>query len=293
LIVGSALLARRNMVLGRGDQQGGWRVAVALIVVNVARWVFSAHHVPDYPQEQDAILDAIGRAMLPAAIVWLAYLGIEPWIRRHWPTSLISWSRLLSGAIRDPLVGRDVLIGLAFGVGSALVPAFSEQVLTPLAGGVPAPDFNGVWALTTPRYAVALLIGGVSNALFNSLLLMVLYVVLRRLLRRPWLAAALVMALLALVIGAENGLADGAPVIALIVMLAVLMLLPLVRYGLLPFAVSFFSRQVLVGSPLTTDLGVWYATATWIVGATIIGLAVLAFKYSRAGAPTFGRLLEE
>jgi len=57
--------------------------------------------------------------------------------------------------------------------------------------------------------------------------------------------------------------------------------------------VSFFSRQVLVGSPLTTDLGVWYATATWIVGATIIGLAVLAFKYSRAGAPTFGRLLEE
>ena len=30
-------------------------------------------------------------------IVWLAYLGIEPWIRRHWPTSLISWSRLLVG----------------------------------------------------------------------------------------------------------------------------------------------------------------------------------------------------
>jgi len=57
--------------------------------------------------------------------------------------------------------------------------------------------------------------------------------------------------------------------------------------------VSFFSRQVLVGSPLTTDLGAWYATATWIVGATIIGLAILAFKHSRAGAPTFGRLLEE
>ena len=30
-----------------------------------------------------------------AGIVWLAYLGIEPWIRRHWPTSLISWTRLL------------------------------------------------------------------------------------------------------------------------------------------------------------------------------------------------------
>ena len=116
--------------------------------------------------------------------MWLAYLGIEPWIRRHWPASLISWSRLLSGAVRDPLVGRDVLIGLAFGAGTALVPELSEQVLTSVSGGVPTPDFNGVWALTTPRYAFAMVVGGVSNALFNSLLLMVLYVVLRRLLRR-------------------------------------------------------------------------------------------------------------
>ena len=44
-------------------------------------------------------------------------------------------------------------------------------------------------------------------------------------------------------------------------------MLPLVRFGLLPFAVSFFSRQVLVDSPLTADLGAWYATPTWIVGA--------------------------
>jgi hypothetical protein len=249
--------------------------------------------VPDYPVEQDAILDAIGRALLPAGIVWLAYLGIEPWIRRHWPTSLISWSRLLAGAVRDPLVGRDMLIGLAFGVGTALIPTLSQQVLLSMAGGVPAPDFSGVWALSTPRYAVSLVVGGVSNALFNSLLLMVLYVVLRRLLRRPWLAAVLVMALLALVIGAEEGLDGSRIALAVIVLMAVLILLPLVRFGLLPFAVSFFSRQILVGSPLTADLGAWYATATWIIGATVIGLAILAFKHSRAGAPTFGRLLEE
>ncbi|HWJ56413.1 MAG TPA: serine/threonine-protein kinase [Vicinamibacterales bacterium] len=291
LIVGSVLLARRNMVLGRGDQQGGWRVAAALAVLVVLRWAFWAHHVPDYPIEQDAILDAIGRGLLPAGIVWLAYLGIEPWIRRHWPASLISWSRMLTGAIRDPLVGRDVLIGLAFGVGTALIPTLSQQLLV-LTGGVPAPDFNGVWALTTPRYVFASLIGGVSNALFNALLLMVLYVVLRRLLRRPWLAAVLVMALLALVIGAENGV-DGRAALAVVVTMGVLMLLPLVRFGLLPFAVSFFSRQVLVDCTLTTDLGAWYATPTWIVGGTIVGLAIVAFKHSRAGVPTFGRLLEE
>jgi serine/threonine-protein kinase len=294
LLLGSTLLARRNMVLGRGDRQGGWRVAVALGALNVARWAFSAHHVPDYPLEQDAFLDAIGRALLPSAIVWLAYLGIEPWIRRHWPASLISWSRLLGGSFRDPLVGRDVLIGLAFGVGSAVLPTVGEWLLTTMSGAPLAPDFDGVWALTTPLYAVATLIGSVSNALFNVLLLTLLYVVFRRLLPRTWLAAIVSMLILGLVIGAQSTFSSGAlGATAIIATLAVLMLLPLIRYGLLAFAVSFFSRQALVSSLLTSDLGAWYATQTWIVGSALVGLTVAAFVYSRAGAPTFGRLLEE
>jgi hypothetical protein len=32
-------------------------------------------------------------------------------VRRRWPARLISWSRLLAGGFRDPLVGRDVLVG--------------------------------------------------------------------------------------------------------------------------------------------------------------------------------------
>jgi hypothetical protein len=73
----------------------------------------------------------------------------------------------------------------------------------------------------------------------------------------------------------------------------VLIVLPLVRFGLLPFAVSFFSRQVLVNSTLTADLGAWYATPTWILGTVLIGLTLAALLQSRAGAPIFGGLLEE
>jgi hypothetical protein len=32
-------------------------------------------------------------------------------VRRRWPATLVSWSRLLAGRFRDPLVGRDVLAG--------------------------------------------------------------------------------------------------------------------------------------------------------------------------------------
>jgi len=45
-----------------------------------------------------------------AALVWLLYTGLEPYVRRRWPSSIISWSRVLTGQFRDPLVGRDVLI---------------------------------------------------------------------------------------------------------------------------------------------------------------------------------------
>jgi serine/threonine-protein kinase len=295
LIGGSALLARRNVVLGRGDRRGAWRVASALAVLVVVRWLCTAHHVGDYPLEQDALLDTIARAMLPAGIVWLAYVGIEPWIRRHWPASLISWSRLLGGSFRDPLVGRDVLIGLAFGLGSALVPPGIERLGRAFGGGgASAPDFNGVWGLTTPSFMIATVLGGVSNALFNVLLLTLLYIVFRRLVPRPWLAGVLSIVALALIIGAQDTLGDNRFVAAaLLVTMSTLIMLPLIRFGLLPFMISFFSRQVVVNTAFTADLGAWFAAPTWIVGTLLIGLTVAAFLQSRAGAPTFGRLLEE
>ena len=48
-----------------------------------------------------------------------------------------------------------------------------------------------------------------------------------------------------------------------------------------------------MANTLTADLGAWYAGPTWVIGAAVTGLAVAAFLNSRAGAPTFGRLLEE
>ena len=36
-------------------------------------------------------------------------------MRRRWPATLVSWSRLLAGGLRDPLVGRDVLAGCLIG----------------------------------------------------------------------------------------------------------------------------------------------------------------------------------
>ena len=61
---------------------------------------------------------AAGLALLWGGFTWLIYIGLEPYVRRVWPRTLISWTRLLSGQVRDPLVGRDVLIGMLVGVWS-------------------------------------------------------------------------------------------------------------------------------------------------------------------------------
>ena len=37
-------------------------------------------------------------------------------MRRYWPAGMISWSRLIAGDWRDPLVGWHVLAGVACGV---------------------------------------------------------------------------------------------------------------------------------------------------------------------------------
>ena len=52
-----------------------------------------------------------GHALLISVLVAVQYLAIEPYFRRLWPKLLGSWVRILDGRFRDPLVGRDVLLG--------------------------------------------------------------------------------------------------------------------------------------------------------------------------------------
>ena len=49
-------------------------------------------------------------------LIWTIYLALEPLVRRHWPQVLVSWTNVLTGRAADPVVGRDVLIGVALGV---------------------------------------------------------------------------------------------------------------------------------------------------------------------------------
>ena len=169
-----------------------------------------------------------------------------------------------------------------------------RYVILQVTGTSAGPMLNGVPQLTSARYVVAAMIVAPTNALTNGVLIALLYVMLRRLLRRPVLAATAVMLIFALLVGAAESFSANPwlnPV--LITGFSVVILLPLVRFGLVPFMVGFGIHQLMATTALTTDLGTWYAPPTWVVAGAVVALALTAFVQSRAGAPLFGRLLED
>ena len=96
-------------------------------------WVIAAHHVPDVNTEMNFFARNMGPVLVVAAVGWLMYTALEPYVRRFWPDGILGWTRLMSGHIRDPRVGRDVLIGCAIAVGLALAEAL-YHLLPPLFG---------------------------------------------------------------------------------------------------------------------------------------------------------------
>ena len=81
---------------------GGILVGTLAILSGMLR----AHHVPIAIAELEWLLFTAGLALLWGGFAWLIYISLEPHLRRVWPRTLISWTRLLSGQVRDPLVGR-------------------------------------------------------------------------------------------------------------------------------------------------------------------------------------------
>ena len=125
-----AYLARRNLRLGRGDRRGASRFAAAVFAISAAAWIFGGTHVAS-SAEFGLIVMRVGWSLFLAGAVWMVYVAVEPYVRKYWPGVLIGWSRLLAGRWQDPLVGRDILVGVVFvAVGAICRATCREQPRT-------------------------------------------------------------------------------------------------------------------------------------------------------------------
>ena len=106
----AALLALRNLRLGRGDRRGAMRLSLFILAAGLVSNALATGDLQVLSRGQAITI------FVPA-LVWLLYIALEPHLRRVWPETMIGWSRLLAGGVRDPLVGRDVLVGVLVAIG--------------------------------------------------------------------------------------------------------------------------------------------------------------------------------
>jgi hypothetical protein len=293
LMIAAVLIARYNLRAQRADRRGAARLAMFVMIGYALTWVLSAHHVPDVQQELNGFVAFYGSVLVAAGALWVIYLALEPYVRRFWPDGILGWTRLMSGYVRDPRVGRDVLIGCVVAVGLSLNQALSH-LLPPLVGRPPAiPTFQsrvsvlaGTASLTGTMFD--LVVSGIFVAMFTVLG----YVLLRLALRRVSWAIAAAVVLFALV-QAQQVVNSTAPVWIAIAGQAVLIAIVttvVVRYGLLVSAVGSGVANILEAVPMTASLGHWTATTSNLAIAVVLAITFFGFYASRAGQPLFGNL---
>ncbi|WP_305068768.1 serine/threonine-protein kinase [Luteitalea sp. TBR-22] len=259
------LRAWTNLQSGRSDWRSAGRITVVLFVCTLTAVLLGATYMAPRLELQRMALMASWQLLL-SLLTAAFYAAFEPFVRRRWPWSLIAWSRLLAGRVRDPLVGRDALIGLVAALASTAVYQVLIAADVGLTGARPAAFAYAV--LAGPRHMLAALIAAVPQALTAGMLLVLSFSAVVGALRRPGLAS---LVLVATFVGVNALLADTSipEFIAQAIAFALLVWL-FVRFGLVTVVTYMFGYVCTNAYPLSL-------ATSWRGELAMVTIAALAF----------------
>ncbi len=284
IVVGAALLARRNLRLGRADRRGAFRLAAFYFLLELLRVVLLDHHVAEFA-EIVLIFLSTAEALLLSALVWLVFIALEPYVRRLWPEVLISWNRLLAGRLRDPKIGRDIVLGGA-AFGCLQVPWLLSESVDRWMGVPPGmPATSSLYHLSGTGWRAATFLSQWQDALFSAILILFLVLLLRVILRRQWAAvgALLLLGIAINLLQSTNPKVDW----VFLVLGWGTFLFVLIRFGLLASVAMFLFGNLSITLPLLHDFPAWYAQPFVVELLAIAALAAYGFVVSLAGRPIF------
>ncbi|HUI83355.1 MAG TPA: protein kinase [Candidatus Binatia bacterium] len=277
LVAGAVWLARRNYLLQRSDLQGALRLALLIFVLEMLVWLFTAHFVPSLGSILLFVLAASGAVFL-SVLFYIVYLAIEPYVRRQWPHAIISWSRLMAGRIRDPLVGRDTLFGVILGVSWSLIFGLLYLGLKDIGA---TPNLGSSDFLLGPRHVIGTCLTHAAQSVQGTMYFFFLMFAFRVIFRKPWLAAiAFVAFWSAIKTWDEHHLLLVLPAVVAVYSIAAFVVL---RFGFIALAVGIFTVDLISNIPLTTDLSSFYIGAPAFVLFLIALLALWGGYTALAG----------
>lgn len=218
----------------------------------------------------------------------LCYIALEPMLRIHWPNALIGWTRLFSGRFRDPMVGRDLLIGLLV-ASSVLAILFGLKAGLTFFGdqAIDRPSLSSMQLLSGPRGVLSGSLAAISTGFFNAASITIIIIVIlvafrfvRIRVRWPALIVATLLVLLVNVASVQTAPSDR---IAILVA-NLLVLFVLDRFGLLAAAAAISFGQLLTVATPGTDFSAWFVPNALIPAAIVVATAAFAFTTSTAPA---------
>jgi serine/threonine-protein kinase len=278
VIVGVAFLAGRNEKRKSiGDQEGASRLASWIGCILIVVWICRAHFTASIGTFGIFLL-AMATAIFYAYVVRTMYLALEPYVRRRWPQTIISWTSVLKRRAREPVVGRDILIGLAVGVAIGVI---SRLVDFWVLGAHTTPAVLNSDSLVGFRATAGGILIALLHGIRSALLLYFLLFLFRVLLRNQWAAVVALAALIsildsagsdhAFLNGIENFVADG------------LLALMVLRCGLLSLSAAIFVTNGLGYLEPTLDFSVWHTWDTIAFLGLFVALAAWACYTSLGG----------
>jgi hypothetical protein len=289
LLIAGAVFAWRNLVRGRADIRGATRAAAVVGALFFLARLCALHYAGGFGEVYGVLVPTFATyGLYNGMLCWLAYLAFEPYVRRRWPHILIGWTRALNGRFSDPLVGSNILMGMAAG-GAAFVitrmilaGAVLQGLMTPAnpLGHIANNAVFGVGYIIT--YNIAF---GAISALAN-----LLFVLLFRAVTGSDRAAFLLLIPLGAVVHAASTFpASATPIeFAAGAAASVVTVWVLWKWGALALAAALAMIRILSTVPLTLSTSESYAPAMIGVGLVVLAIAGYAFHASLGGKPLLG-----
>ncbi|HZL85594.1 MAG TPA: protein kinase [Candidatus Krumholzibacteria bacterium] len=279
LLIASVLLARSHLRRGRGDRRGATRLSLFIIILQMTCWIFVANHSSSLPEEFDQLIEALAITVFVAGFFWVIYVALEPYMRGTWPDLIISWARLLAGRIRDPLVGRDILIGVLFGFAAILLHSL-EHFLPGWLGIAPhyPEQMTTLLTILGPTQMAIAATYVLADSMFAPLATVLLLLGMRKALHNRWLGAAVVILAIGFLVGGQIDPSGAHPQISFPMGMAIIAMwvLLVLRFGLLALVTMAFVSTLLDNTPITADLSRWYAGSGVVSIVVVLALAIFA-----------------
>lgn len=277
LTILAVYFAWRNWSAGRADMNG----AISLMKIGgIAATLAFLLRSGDLLHWSTAVtpVDALGPPLILSLLLGFGYVAMEPHVRRRWPRFLVTWVRLLRGNWRDPVVGRDVLLGMAASAFTVSLWAIGSLA----AGGQGALDQVPFEHLQSTPFFLASIAGGVTVPIFRAVMSSFVLFLLRHLLRNEWLAVAGWMLAFSTMVGAEIQ-ASSPFAYAVVLVVAAVQVGLLIRFGFLAKVAS----EVMVlslATMSTLDATKWFVTYSYIRIAVVAVLVLTAYRVATAGS---------